>query len=428
MSNKFEKLEHNMVKISMEIGQEEFDKACERAYQKNKNQISLPGFRKGKAPRKMIERVYGKEVFYEDALNDVLPDVYTAAVEELKLDVVSRPEVDVEKMEAGEPIVVTATVAVKPEVTLGEYKGLVAEKETVAVTEDDVNEELKKDAEKNSRLVDVTDRAAELGDEVTIDFDGYVDDKQFEGGKSEDYRLTLGSHSFIDTFEDQIVGKNPEEAFDVNVTFPENYHAKELAGKPAVFKVVLKKIQKKELPALDDDYAKDYSEFDTIAEYKEDLQKKLLANKQKEADDKRAKALISAAVANAEMDIPAAMIDDRADSMIQNFANNLRYQGISIEQYMSMTGSNMAAMRANVRPDAEKAIKEALVLEAIAKAENLEVTDEDFDAEVQKMADMYKMEADKLKANISDAEKEGMKEEMKTQKAVEWLVANAKEA
>ncbi len=428
MSNKFEKLEHNMVKISMEIGQEEFDKACERAYQKNKNQISLPGFRKGKAPRKMIERVYGKEVFYEDALNDVLPDVYTAAVEELKLDVVSRPEVDVEKMEAGEPIVVTATVAVKPEVTLGEYKGLVAEKETVAVTEDDVNEELKKDAEKNSRLVDVTDRAAELGDEVTIDFDGYVDDKQFEGGKSEDYRLTLGSHSFIDTFEDQIVGKNPDEAFDVNVTFPENYHAKELAGKPAVFKVVLKKIQKKELPALDDDYAKDYSEFDTIAEYKEDLQKKLLANKQKEADDKRAKALISAAVANAEMDIPAAMIDDRADSMIQNFANNLRYQGISIEQYMSMTGSNMAAMRANVRPDAEKAIKEALVLEAIAKAENLEVTDEDFDAEVQKMADMYKMEADKLKANISDAEKEGMKEEMKTQKAVEWLVANAKEA
>ena len=428
MSNEFEKLEHNMVKISMEIGQEEFDKACERAYQKNKNQISLPGFRKGKAPRKMIERVYGKEVFYEDALNDVLPGVYTAAVEELKLDVVSRPEVDVEKMEAGEPIVVTATVAVKPEVTLGEYKGLVVEKETVAVTEDDVNEALKKDAEKNSRLVDVTDRAAELGDEVTIDFDGYVDDKQFEGGKSEDYRLTLGSHSFIDTFEDQIVGKNPEEAFDVNVTFPENYHAKELAGKPAVFKVVLKKIQKKELPALDDDYAKDYSEFDTIAEYKEDLQKKLLANKQKEADDKRAKALISAAVANAEMDIPVAMIDDRADSMIQNFANNLRYQGISIEQYMSMTGSNMAAMRANVRPDAEKAIKEALVLEAIAKAENLEVTDEDFDAEVQKMADMYKMEADKLKANISDAEKEGMKEEMKTQKAVEWLVANAKEA
>lgn len=428
MSNEFEKLEHNMVKISMEIGQEEFDKACERAYQKNKNQISLPGFRKGKAPRKMIERVYGKEVFYEDALNDVLPGVYTAAVEELKLDVVSRPEVDVEKMEAGEPIVVTATVAVKPEVTLGEYKGLVVEKETVAITEDDVNEALKKDAEKNSRLVDVTDRAAELGDEVTIDFDGYVDDKQFEGGKSEDYRLTLGSHSFIDTFEDQIVGKNPEEAFDVNVTFPENYHAKELAGKPAVFKVVLKKIQKKELPALDDDYAKDYSEFDTIAEYKEDLQKKLLANKQKEADDKRAKALISAAVANAEMDIPAAMIDDRADSMIQNFANNLRYQGISIEQYMSMTGSNMAAMRANVRPDAEKAIKEALVLEAIAKAENLEVTDEDFDAEVQKMADMYKMEADKLKANISDAEKEGMKEEMKTQKAVEWLVVNAKEA
>ena len=426
MSNTLEKLEHNMVKISMEIPTEDFDKACDRAYQKEKNRITLPGFRKGKAPRKMIERFYGKEIFFEDALNDILPDVYMNAVKELELDVVSRPQIDVDKMEAGSPVVVTATVAVKPEVTLGEYKGVVAEKETVAVTEDDVEEELKKSAEKNARLVDVTDRPAEMGDEVIIDFDGYVDGKAFEGGKSEDYHLTLGSHSFVDTFEDQIVGKNAEEAFDVTVTFPENYH-KDLAGKEAVFKVVLKKIQKKELPELDDDYAKDYSEFDTLAEYKEDLHKKLLETKQKEADDRRARTVLDAVIAGAQMDIPEAMVEDRVDSMIQNFSNNLRYQGINMDQYMQMTGSNMASLRASVRQDAEKSIKEALVLEAVVKAENLEVTDEDFDAEVQKLADLYKIEADKLKGNISDSEKEGMLEEMKSKKAVEWLVANAKE-
>lgn len=416
-----------MVKISMEIPTEDFDKACDRAYQKEKNRITLPGFRKGKAPRKMIERFYGKEIFFEDALNDILPDVYMNAVKELELDVVSRPQIDVDKMEAGSPVVVTATVAVKPEVTLGEYKGVVAEKETVAVTEDDVEEELKKSAEKNARLVDVTDRPAEMGDEVIIDFDGYVDGKAFEGGKSEDYHLTLGSHSFVDTFEDQIVGKNAEEAFDVTVTFPENYH-KDLAGKEAVFKVVLKKIQKKELPELDDDYAKDYSEFDTLAEYKEDLHKNLLEAKQKEADDRRARTVLDAVIAGAQMDIPEAMVEDRVDSMIQNFSNNLRYQGINMDQYMQMTGSNMASLRASVRQDAEKSIKEALVLEAVVKAENLEVTDEDFDAEVQKLADLYKIEADKLKGNISDSEKEGMLEEMKSKKAVEWLVANAKEA
>lgn len=427
MSNTLEKLEHNMVKISMEIPTEDFDKACDRAYQKEKNRITLPGFRKGKAPRKMIERFYGKEIFFEDALNDILPDVYMNAVKELELNVVSRPQIDVDKMEAGSPVVVTATVAVKPEVTLGEYKGVVAEKETVAVTEDDVEEELKKSAEKNARLVDVTDRPAEMGDEVIIDFDGYVDGKAFEGGKSEDYHLTLGSHSFVDTFEDQIVGKNAEEAFDVTVTFPENYH-KDLAGKEAVFKVVLKKIQKKELPELDDDYAKDYSEFDTLAEYKEDLHKNLLETKQKEADDRRARTVLDAVIAGAQMDIPEAMVEDRVDSMIQNFSNNLRYQGINMDQYMQMTGSNMASLRASVRQDAEKSIKEALVLEAVVKAENLEVTDEDFDAEVQKLADLYKIEADKLKGNISDSEKEGMLEEMKSKKAVEWLVANAKEA
>lgn len=427
MSNTLEKLEHNMVKISMEISAEDFEKACDKVYQKEKNRITLPGFRKGKAPRKMIERFYGKEIFYEDALNDILPEVYTKAVEELSVDVVSRPQVDVDKMAAGEPVVVTATVAVKPEVTLGEYKGVVAEKETVTVTEDDVEEELKKNAEKNARLVDVTDRAAQMGDEVTIDFDGYVGEEAFEGGKSEDYRLTLGSHSFVDTFEDQIVGKNVNDAFDVNVTFPENYH-KELAGKEAVFKVVLKKIQKKELPELDDDYAKDYSEFDTLAEYKEDLHKKLLETKQKEADDRRARAVVDAVIAGAEMDIPEAMVEDRVDSMVQNFANNLRYQGINMDQYMQMTGSNMASLRSGVREDAVKSIKEALVLEAVVKAENLEVTEEDFEAEVQRLAELYKIEADKLKGNISDSEKEGMMDEMKSKKAVEWLVANAKEA
>ncbi|MBQ7915882.1 MAG: trigger factor [Firmicutes bacterium] len=427
MSTKLEKLEHNMVKISIEISPEEMDAACEKAYQKNKGQIQLPGFRKGKAPRKMIERVYGKTVFYDDALNDLLEVKYPEAIDELGIEVVSRPEVDVESMEPGQPIVVVITVAVKPEVTLGEYKGLVAEKELVVITEDEVEAELNKEADKNSRLVDVTDRAAEMGDETTIDFEGFVDGVAFDGGKGEDYTLVLGSHSFVDTIEDQIVGKNIGDEFAVNVTVPENYHA-ELAGKAAVFKVALKKIQKKEMPVLDDDYAKDYSEFETIAEYKESLAAKLKENKQKIADDNRANVLVEAAVANATMEIPEGMIDARVDQEIDRQAQYMQYQGFSLEQYLQMTGSNIAQMRASMRPGVESKIKSELVLEAIAKAENVEVTEEDFVAEMEKMAAMYGMKAEDLMKNVGEAEKANMMESLKPQKAIEILVANAKEA
>lgn len=425
--SQLEKLEHNMVRITMEVSPEDFNKAIARVYNKQKNQIAIPGFRKGKAPLKMVERYYGEEVFYEDAVNDVLPDLYTKALDELEVDAVSRPQIELDTITKGEPVVVKATLAVRPEVTLGEYKGLVAEKETIAVTEDDVMDQLKQEADRNSRLVDVTDRAAADGDTVTIDFDGYVDGEAFDGGKSENYKLVLGSHSFVDTFEEQIVGHNIDDAFDVNVTFPENYQEK-LAGKAATFKVVLHKIQVKELPVLDDDYAKDYSEFETLEEYKNDIQKKLLDSRQKAADDKRAAELLKKAVENAVMDIPEAMIDEQTDSMIQNFANNLQYQGISMDQYLQMTGSNIAALRANVRPDAETSIKNSLVLDAIVKAEGLEVTDEDVDKEIERLADMYKMEKDKLSATISEAEKDRMKDELKTRKAEELLVAESKEA
>ncbi len=425
--SQLEKLEHNMVRITMEESTADFNKAIARVYNKQKNQIAIPGFRKGKAPLKMVERYYGEEVFYEDAVNDVLPDLYTKTLDELEVDAVSRPQIELDTITKGEPVIVKATLAVRPEVTLGEYKGLVAEKETIAVTEDDVMDQLKQEAERNSRLVDVTDRAAADGDTVTIDFDGYVDGEAFDGGKSENYKLVLGSHSFVDTFEEQIVGHNIDDAFDVNVTFPENYQEK-LAGKAAAFKVVLHKIQVKELPVLDDDYAKDYSEFETLEEYKNDIQKKLLDSRQKAADDKRADELLKKAVENAVMDIPEAMIDEQTDSMIQNFANNLQYQGISMDQYLQMTGSNIAALRANVRPDAETSIKNSLVLDAIVKAEGLEVTDEDVDKEIERLADMYKMEKDKLSATISEAEKDRMKDELKTRKAQELLVAESKEA
>ena len=425
--SQLEKLEHNMVRITMEVSPEDFNKAIARVYNKQKNQIAIPGFRKGKAPLKMVERYYGEEVFYEDAVNDVLPDLYTKALDELEVDAVSRPQIELDTITKGEPVVVKATLAVRPEVTLGEYKGLVAEKETIAVTEDDVMDQLKQEADRNSRLVDVTDRAAADGDTVTIDFDGYVDGEAFDGGKSENYKLVLGSHSFVDTFEEQIVGHNIDDAFDVNVTFPENYQEK-LAGKAATFKVVMHKIQVKELPVLDDDYAKDYSEFETLEEYKNDIQKKLLDSRQKAADDKRTAELLKKAVENAVMDIPEAMIDEQTDSMIQNFANNLQYQGISMDQYLQMTGSNIAALRANVRPDAETSIKNSLVLDAIVKAEGLEVTDEDVDKEIERLADMYKMEKDKLTATISEAEKDRMKDELKTRKAEELLVAESKEA
>ena len=400
MSNKLEQLEHNMVKITMEIAPDVFEKAINAVYNKNRGRIQLPGFRKGKAPRKMIERMYGKEVFYEDAINECLPEAYETALKELEIKPASRPQFDVENIEDGK-VTVNAMVAVRPEVTLGQYKGLDVAKDAVIVTEDDVDEDIRKTAERNARMVTVTDRPAQMGDTVTIDFEGFVDGEAFEGGKGTDHALELGSHSFIDTFEDQLVGKNVGDHVEVNVTFPENYHAADLAGKPALFQVDVKEIKNKEIPAIDDELAKDVSEFDTLEEYKASVRTRLTESKQRQADSKYRQDVLAKVVENAEMDIPDAMIESQCEQMVQNFAQSLSQQGMNMDQYMKMTGGNMQNLYNMVRPDAEKQIKESLVLEAIAKAEGIEVTDEDIDNEVAEMAKMYGMEVEQVK-NILD--------------------------
>lgn len=400
MSNKLEQLEHNMVKITMEIAPDVFEKAINAVYNKNRGRIQLPGFRKGKAPRKMIERMYGKEVFYEDAINECLPEAYETALKELEIEPASRPQFDVENIEDGK-VTVNAMVAVRPEVTLGQYKGLDVAKDAVIVTEDDVDEDIRKTAERNARMVTVTDRPAQMGDTVTIDFEGFVDGEAFEGGKGTDHALELGSHSFIDTFEDQLVGKDVGDHVEVNVTFPENYHAADLAGKPALFQVDVKEIKNKEIPAIDDELAKDVSEFDTLEEYKASVRTRLTESKQRQADSKYRQDVLAKVVENAEMDIPDAMIESQCEQMVQNFAQSLSQQGMNMDQYMKMTGGNMQNLYNMVRPDAEKQIKESLVLEAIAKAEGIEVTDEDIDNEVAEMAKMYGMEVEQVK-NILD--------------------------
>lgn len=426
MNHQVEKLENSMVKLTLEISPEQFEKAMDVAYNKAKKQISLPGFRKGKAPRKLVEKAYGKEIFYEDAINAVLPEMYDEAVKELELEVMSRPEVNVDAIEEGKPVVVTCEVAVKPEVKLGDYKGLEVEAEDASVSDEEVEEEVKRAAQRNARMVEVTDRAAQMDDIVTIDFEGFMDGTPFEGGKGENHDLKLGSHSFIDTFEDQLVGKNIGDECEVNVTFPEEYHQKDLAGKPAMFKVAVKKIQFNELPEINDAFAKEVSEFDTLEEYKADTKKNLEERKAKQVEESRKAKLLGKVVETSEMDMPEPMVLEQCDQMINQFAQTLRYQGMDMQKYMEMTGSNLDGMRQSVRPEAERRLKESLVLEAIAKAENLEVTQEDVDAEVESMAKMYGMEADKLKAAITDAETESIKAELKTKKALEFIAANAK--
>ena len=424
MSNKLEQLEHNMVKITMEIEPDVFEKAINSVYTKNRGRIQLPGFRKGKAPRKMIERMYGKEVFYEDAINECLPDAYEAAIKELEIAPASRPQFDVENIEDGK-VTINAMVAVRPEVTLGQYKGLDVAKDAVIVTEDDVDEDIRKTAERNSRMVEVTDRPAQMGDTVTIDYEGFVDGVAFEGGKGTDHALELGSHSFIDTFEDQLVGKNVGDHVEVNVTFPEQYHAADLAGKPALFQVDVKEIKVKEIPAIDDELAKDVSEFDTLEEYKASVRTRLTESKQRQADSKYRQDVLAKAVENAEMDIPDAMIESQCEQMVQNFAQSLTQQGMSMDQYMKMTGGNMQNLYNMVRPDAEKQIKESLVLEAIAKAEGIEVTDEDIDKEVADMAQMYGMEVEQVKNILNESGSlSSVKETILNRKAYDVL-ANA---
>ena len=428
MSLQVEKLEKNMAKLTIEVSAEELEKAIEDAYQKNKNKISIPGFRKGKAPRKMIENMYGREVFYEDAANDLIPDAYEKALEECEEEIVSSPKVDVVQLESGKPFIFTAEVALKPEVTLGKYKGVKVEKADTAVTEEEVEAEIKKEQEKNSRTVDVTDRAVQKDDVATIDFEGFVDGVAFEGGKGADYPLTIGSGTFIPGFEDALIGAEIGRETEVNVTFPEDYQAAELAGKPAVFKCTVKKLQEKQIPALDEDFVSEVSdESDTVEEYKEEIRKNL--SDKKEADAKNAKedAVIDAIIEDAKMEIPDAMVETQQRQLLQDYAQRMQAQGISMEQYMQFTGLTSQALMEQVKPQALKRIQSRLVLEAVVAAENLTATEEDFEEEVKTMAEIYQMEADKVKELLGENGKKQVLDDICVKKAVEFVVDNAKE-
>lgn len=427
MSVQVEKLEKSMAKITIEVASEKFDTALEQAYQKNKGKIAMPGFRKGKAPRAMIEKMYGVGIFYEDAANILIPDAYEDAAKESELEIVSQPEIDVVQIEKGQNFIFTATVAVKPEVTLGKYKGMEVEKKTAEVTEEEVTAELDKARESNSRMITIDDRAAQDGDTVVIDFDGYVDGEQFEGGYAEDHTLVLGSHSFIDGFEDQLVGKNIGEDVDVNVTFPENYHAEELQGKPAVFKVKIKEIKVKELPELDDEFAQDVSDFDTLEEYKADVEKKLLENKEAALNREKEEEVIRQIIEEAEMEVPEQMVETQSRQMMQEFAQRIQAQGLSLEQYMQFSGTTPQMMQEEIRPQALLRIQSRLVLEAVVAAENIETTQEEIEKELENMASMYQMEIDKLKELVGEDEKKQIALDLAVQKAVTLVVDAAVE-
>lgn len=427
MSLQVEKLEKNMAKLTIEASAEDFDNAVQKAYLKARGKINIPGFRKGKAPRNIIEKMYGAGVFYEDAANALIPEAYSKAVEECDLEIVSQPEIDVIQIEAGKPFIFTAEVAVKPEVTLGEYKGLEVEATAVEVTEEEIQAEIEKEREKNSRTIDVDDRAVENGDMIKLDFDGSVDGVPFEGGKADNFSLTIGSGSFIPGFEDQLIGAKIGEELDVNVTFPEDYHAESLKGKPAVFKCKVNAIQVKELPEVDDEFAQEVSEFDTLDEYKADIKKNLTEKKENEAKSKKTAAVIDKIVENASMDIPEAMIDNQINNMLDDFARRMQSQGLTIEQYFQFTGMDLNKMKEQMRPEALKRIQNSLVLEAVAKAENIEISDEKVDAEIAKMAEAYKMEIEKLNEIMGEYEKEQIKKDLAIQEAVEIVTASAKE-
>lgn len=427
MSVQVEKLEESMAKLTITVEAAKFDAAVDSAYQKNKGKIALPGFRKGKAPRAMIEKMYGTGVFFEDAANELIPEAYETAAKESELEIVAQPEIEVTQMDKGTDFIFTATVAIKPEVTLGDYKGIEVEKKEAEVSEEEITAEIDKAREANSRLITIEDRATEDGDTVIIDFDGYVDGKQFEGGYAEDYTLVLGSHSFIDNFEDQLVGKNLGEDVEVNVTFPEEYHVDELKGKPALFKVKIKEIQKKELPELDDDFAQDVSDFDTLDEYKADVEKKILENKENQIKREQEDQIIEKIIENAQMEIPQQMIAAQTRQMTQEFAQRLQSQGLSLEQYMQFTGLTPQKMMEDLEPQALKRIQSRLVLEAVVAAENIEASDEEIDKELENMASMYQMEIDKLKELIGDDEKKQIGMDLAVQKAVEFVVKEAVE-
>ena len=428
MSLQVEKLENNMARLTIEVAAEELEKAIESAYQKNKGKISLPGFRKGKAPRRMLEQMYGKEIFYEDAANELIPDAYEAAYDECGEEIVSSPKIDVVQLEAGKPFIFTAEVALKPEAVLGQYKGIKVDKVDAEVTEEEITAEIDREREKNSRTVDVTDRAIREGDIATIDFEGFVDGEAFEGGKGSDYPLTIGSHTFIPGFEEELIGAEAGQEKEVNVTFPEDYQAAELAGNPAVFKSVVKRLQEKQLPELDDDFVGEVSEeSDTVEEYRTEIRNKLADRKTAEAKNAREEAVIDAIIANAQMEIPEPMIETQQRQMVQEYAQRMQSQGISMEQYMQFTGMTREMLLEQVKPQVLKRIQSRLVLEAVAEAENIEVTEEEVNEELKKMGEAYQMEIDKVEEFLGENGRTQVKEDIRVRKAAELVVENAVE-
>lgn len=426
MSLQVEKLEHNMAKLTIEVPAEELEKALETAYQKNKNKISVPGFRKGKVPRNMIEKMYGPAIFYEDAANELIPDAYEKALDECEEEIVSAPKIDVTQIEKGKDFIFTAEVAVKPEVTLGKYKGIKVDEADLAVTEEEINAQIEKERENSARTISVEDRPVKDGDITTLDFEGFVDGVAFEGGKGTDYPLTIGSGSFIPGFEEQLIGTELNKEVEVNVTFPEDYHAKDLAGKPATFKCKIKDIKEKELPELDDEFASEVSAFDTMAEYKEDVKKSLEMKKADAAKIAKEEAVIDAVIEDAKMDIPDAMVETEQRQIIEEFSQRMRMQGLTMEQYMQFTGMTPQALMDQTKPQALKRIQSRLVLEAVAKAEDLKASEEDYAAEIKDMSEKYQMEEDKIKEMLGEKGKKQVEEDLAIRKAVDFLVDNAK--
>ena len=422
MSLQVEKLEHNMAKLTVEVAAEDVEKALQAAYLKQRKQINIPGFRKGKVPRQMIEKMYGPEVFYDEAANNMIPNAYAKAYDESELDIVSQPKIEVVQMEKGKPFIFTAEVATKPEVTLGDYKGLKVDKVSTRVTQKEVDEEIEKERERNARTIEVTDRAVQDKDEVTLDFEGFVDGVAFEGGKGEDYPLTIGSGSFIPGFEEQLIGAEIDKEVEVNVTFPKEYHSEELAGKDATFKCTVHTIKAKELPELEDEFASEVSECETMDAYRAEVKKNIKERKERTGKEKKENQAVDQAIENAQMDIPEAMIEFQVRQMADDFARRIQQQGLTVEQYFQFTGMTAEKMLEEMRPQAEKSIKTRLVLEAIVKAENIEVSDERVEEELTKMAEAYQMEVEKLKEFMGENEKKQIKEDLAVQEAITLLV------